>query len=65
MDGTVVIASNGNYYQCISNQVTPWCNSSLAAYYAPSNRLCMVIRLGTIQLQTLNLLWPLLVKLDY
>ena len=34
--GTVVTASNGNYYQCISNQVAPWCNSSLAAYYAPA-----------------------------
>ena len=34
--GTVVTASNGSYYQCISNQVAPWCNSALSAYYAPA-----------------------------
>jgi hypothetical protein len=34
--GTVVTASNGNLYQCISNQVAPWCNSAASAYYAPA-----------------------------
>ncbi len=34
--GTVVTASNGNMYQCISDQVAPWCNSASSAYYAPA-----------------------------
>ena len=33
--GTIVKASNGYFYQCISNQVDPWCNSTQSAYYAP------------------------------
>jgi len=36
MGGTIVTASNGNFYQCISNQVAPWCNSPLSTYYAPA-----------------------------
>ena len=34
--GTIVTASNGYFYQCISNQIAPWCNSALSAYYAPA-----------------------------
>ena len=34
--GTVVTTSNGNFYQCISTQVAPWCNSTSSAYYAPA-----------------------------
>ena len=34
--GTIVTTGNGYLYQCISNQVAPWCNSPRSDYYAPA-----------------------------
>lgn len=33
--GTIVRGTDGNLYQCLSNIVAPWCNSSAAWAYAP------------------------------
>ncbi|TXI98195.1 MAG: hypothetical protein E6Q32_10575, partial [Neisseriales bacterium] len=33
--GTIVRGTDGNLYQCLSNIVAPWCNSTAAWAYAP------------------------------